>query len=62
MLQLSNCTAGYEGKIILTDISFSLKKGKVTALLGPNGSGKSTLLKLIDRIIMPQKGEIKIKG
>ncbi|HOK92281.1 MAG TPA: ABC transporter ATP-binding protein [Spirochaetota bacterium] len=62
MLQLSNCTAGYEGKIILTDISFSLKKGKVTALLGPNGSGKSTLLKLIDRIIIPQKGEIKIDG
>lgn len=47
MLTLKNLTVSIEGKKILSDISFTFKKGKAYALMGPNGSGKSTLASAI---------------
>lgn len=44
------------------DVSFELKRGTCLGLIGPNGSGKSTLLKMLNGIISPDKGTIKIKG
>lgn len=46
----------------VNDVSFDIKKGSVTGIMGPNGAGKSTVLKLLSRIIIPNKGEIKIHG
>ena len=46
----------------LEDVSFSLNRGDAVALVGRNGAGKSTLLKLISRITLPSKGEIRIHG
>jgi len=46
----------------LRDLSFSLYRGEIVAILGHNGSGKSTLLKLISRIIEPTKGKIFLYG
>ncbi|MBR5926169.1 MAG: ABC transporter ATP-binding protein, partial [Firmicutes bacterium] len=40
---------GYNGKILIHDISLNLEKGKILTLIGPNGSGKSTILKTITR-------------
>lgn len=51
-----------EGRCIYKDISFSLPRGKVTAILGPSGTGKTTLLHLIGRLIKPQKGIISVLG
>jgi len=48
----------YENETILRDVSVTIPRGKVTALVGASGSGKSTLLNLIDRLYMPQTGEI----
>lgn len=48
--------------IVLKDISCDIKKGQSVALIGVNGSGKSTLLKLLNKIIYPEKGSIKING
>ena len=42
------------------DISFELKRGECLGLIGPNGSGKSTLLKILNGIISPDKGRVKI--
>jgi putative ABC transport system ATP-binding protein len=46
----------------MKDVSFSLGKGEVMALLGPSGAGKSTLLTAIGLINPPTKGEIFIGG
>ncbi|MEW6009278.1 MAG: ABC transporter ATP-binding protein, partial [Candidatus Omnitrophota bacterium] len=46
----------------LKDVSFEVKKGDVLGIIGPNGAGKSTILKLLSRIMVPNKGSIKIQG
>ena len=46
----------------LKDISFNVKEGDLVAIIGPNGSGKSTLLKLLDGILTPDSGSIKLLG
>jgi subfamily B ATP-binding cassette protein MsbA len=45
---------------ILKDISFSVKRGEILALVGPSGGGKSTLVDLIPRFYDPTSGEIMI--
>ncbi|MCR4428246.1 MAG: ABC transporter ATP-binding protein [Caldiserica bacterium] len=52
----------FPGKPVIRDLSFSLEKGLILALLGPNGSGKTTLLHLILGQLSPQNGEIEIFG
>ncbi len=47
---------------ILTDISFSLPRGRSLFLLGPNGTGKTTLLKCLNHILNPTKGRVCIEG
>lgn len=51
-----------KGRPICSHFSFSIRQGKMTAILGPNGCGKTTLLKLICRLLKPQQGEIYIEG
>lgn len=46
----------------LDDISFEVKRGETLGIIGANGSGKTTLLKLLNGILMPDKGRIEIKG
>jgi ATP-binding cassette, subfamily B, bacterial MsbA len=46
----------------LSNVSFQLKGGTVTALVGRSGSGKSTLLSLVPRLMDPQAGRILIDG
>ena len=46
----------------LTDISFTVNRGEVLAIIGHNGAGKSSLLKLIARVLPPTSGVIKVNG
>ncbi len=50
------------GEVILKDISFTVKKGEVIAMVGPSGSGKTTLIDLIPRFYDPVDGSIMIDG
>ena len=47
---------------VLRDISFSLKKGEIAALLGPSGCGKSTILNLLSGLLEPTGGTLVRKG
>ena len=44
------------------DVSFELKKGETLGLIGPNGAGKTTILKMLNGIVLPDKGSLRIKG
>jgi lipopolysaccharide transport system ATP-binding protein len=48
--------------LAVDDVSFTLRRGQSLALIGPNGSGKSTLLKMINGLLKPDKGDIRIRG
>jgi ATP-binding cassette, subfamily B, bacterial MsbA len=50
------------GYAVLKDISFTVKKGEVVAIVGPSGSGKTTLIDLIPRFYDPNDGAIFIDG
>ncbi len=50
------------GHPILKDVSFSLKKGEVVALVGPSGGGKSTLADMLPRFYQPKSGQILWDG
>jgi energy-coupling factor transport system ATP-binding protein len=47
---------------VLHDVSFSIKKGDVVAILGPNGTGKTTLVKHALGLLKPVEGEVLLEG
>jgi len=50
----------YGKQQVLTDISFTLKKGEVVGFLGPNGAGKSTLMKIICCYLQQDSGKVQV--
>lgn len=61
MLELKNISCSYGKVQALKDISISVQKGSLVAILGANGAGKSTCLKAISRLIKIQKGQIRFQ-
>lgn len=51
-----------EAPLVLDDVSLSLRRGEVVALVGPSGGGKTTLLNLIARFADPSEGSVRIDG
>ncbi len=58
MLQIKNISKNFEKFSALSDLSFDVPEGKITALIGPNGAGKSTLFNIISGHKRPNKGKI----
>lgn len=52
----------YRDDWILRDLSFTIKRGEVVAIVGATGAGKSTIVQLLPRLYEVQKGEIRIDG
>jgi osmoprotectant transport system ATP-binding protein len=50
------------GAEIIADVSFGVRQGKTLVLLGRSGSGKTTLLKLINGMLWPSRGEVRVGG
>ncbi|MBQ6817315.1 MAG: ABC transporter ATP-binding protein, partial [Bacilli bacterium] len=58
-LSVNNVSFAYTDKLILKDISLSVKKGEKIAIVGENGAGKTTLVKLLLRLYDPKDGNIQ---
>jgi len=59
---LSNVTHRYGSIEALSDVTFDLEAGQVTALLGPNGAGKTTIVRLLAGLTRPTKGRAVLFG
>ena len=62
MIELSHVNLDFAGKVILSDISLSIKKGEIAIILGPSGAGKSSILKIILGLWQPDSGKVLIDG
>ncbi len=62
LVELRNLTFGYGERVILDNISLSVPRGKVTALMGASGGGKTTILRLIGGQNKAQKGQLLFDG
>lgn len=58
ILEIHNISKGFNGKAIITDFSYTFKKGDKIGVAGRNGSGKSTFLNLITSTIKPDSGSV----
>ena len=61
-LEVRNIQKNYGKTEVLKDISFSLEKGQVLAIIGSSGSGKTTLLRCLNFLETPQEGSIVVNG
>lgn len=59
---LSHVVFGYDERIVLNDISFTVKQGEQVTLVGRTGAGKSTIFKLLLGLYKPNSGTITIGG
>jgi phospholipid/cholesterol/gamma-HCH transport system ATP-binding protein len=62
IVEFENVTIGFDGRDVLTDISFSVAHAETRIILGPAGGGKSVLMKLANGLIEPDSGEIRVFG
>jgi ABC-2 type transport system ATP-binding protein len=62
ILQIKSLRAGYGPRLVLADISITLRPGEWFVLLGPNGCGKTTLIDCVASRLVPSGGEIFIAG
>jgi phospholipid/cholesterol/gamma-HCH transport system ATP-binding protein len=62
LVELRHVAFGYDARAILDDISFTVPRGKVTALMGASGGGKTTVLRLIGGQIRARRGEALVNG
>ena len=58
LVELRQVTFGYGERVILNDVSLTIPRGKVTALMGASGGGKTTVLRLIGGQNRAQKGQV----
>ena len=62
ILRAEHLGRSVDGKILVEDASFDLKKGEVLAVAGPSGSGKTSLLRLLNRLDEPTSGTVFVEG
>lgn len=61
-LSAEHIVKSYAEHTALSDVSIQVPRGKVFGLLGPNGAGKTTLIRIINRITLPDSGQVLFDG
>lgn len=62
IIEMKHITKRFPGLVANDDVSLSIKKGEIFALLGENGAGKSTLMSVLFGMYEPDEGEIYLRG
>ena len=62
MLEIQNISKTFHRKLALDDVSMTINGGEIFGMLGPNGAGKTTLIRIINKIIIPDKGSVRFNG
>lgn len=62
MINVDSVSLSFGSVRALVDVSLTINKGEITALVGDNGAGKSTLVRCISGIHRPQSGTISLDG
>ena len=62
IIQAVGVSKSFGPKVALDDVSLSIPEGGIFGLLGPNGAGKTTLIRIINKILIPNSGQILFKG
>lgn len=62
IIECRNVCKNFGEKVTLDNVSVSVPKGGIFGLLGPNGAGKTTLIRIINRITIPNGGEVLFDG
>jgi iron complex transport system ATP-binding protein len=62
MLTIQSLSVAYHDHLVLEDLSLSIQRGEILAVVGPNGVGKSTLVRALSGVIPPKHGRIILDG
>lgn len=62
MIIVDNVSKSIGPHAVLTDLSFTVEPGTISALLGPNGAGKSSCLRTLCGLLRPDRGRVRISG
>ncbi len=54
------CRKGYDDRLLIDSLSFSLPPGGIVGIIGPNGAGKTTLFRMLSGVEKPDSGEIRL--
>jgi osmoprotectant transport system ATP-binding protein len=61
-IEISHVSKRYGDVAVLSDVSLSIGEGETFALIGPSGCGKSTTMKLMNRLVEPTEGSVRVRG
>ena len=62
LIECKNVCKNFGTKVALDNVSLDIPEGKIYGLLGPNGAGKTTMIRIINRITIPNSGEVLFNG
>ena len=62
LLSIEHLKKSYDDNLILDDINLEVHQGEVIVLVGPSGCGKSTIFRLVNKLLTPASGVIRVDG
>lgn len=60
VMRIEGLSKGFDGNMLFENVSFEIKRGEHVAIIGDNGTGKTTLLKIINELLPPDSGSIRL--
>lgn len=62
MIEIEHLTKRYDGTAVVDDVSLVIEPGTIAVIVGTSGSGKTTLLRMINRLVEPTSGAVRLDG